>query len=130
MRRIVVLALVGLLTLAMFGPVSMAWAKGGDVVKTGGCSRSATWKLKLSPDNGKIEVEFQVDSNKAGQTWRVKLFNDGSLFFTRLRTTNAPSGSFEVRRVTGNSAGADTIKGRARNIKSGQLCVGKATFGA
>jgi hypothetical protein len=129
MRRIVMVALVGLLIFATFGPVSVAWAKGGEVVKTGGCSGSATWKLKLSPDNGRIEVEFQVDSNKAGQTWRVKLFHDGTLFFTRLRATKAPSGSFEVRRMTGNAAGADTIKGRARNIKSGQLCVGKATFG-
>lgn len=128
MRRTVILALVGLVMLAMFGPMGPAWAKGGDVIKTGGCSGTATWKLKLSPDNGKIEVEFQVDSNKAGQTWRVKLFHDGALFFNRLRTTKAPSGSFEVRRTTGNGAGGDIIKGRARNISIGQLCVGKATF--
>src|SRR5436190_19797582 len=109
MQRIVVFGLAGLLAVAMLGPVDAAWAGGGDIVKSGSCSGSATWKLKLSPENGKIEVEFEVDSNRAGQTWRVKLFHDGDRFFNRLRTTKAPSGSFEVRKITGNRAGDDLI---------------------
>jgi hypothetical protein len=89
---------------------------------------STDWKLKLSPENGRIEVEFEVDSNRVGQTWNVRLKNDGNVFFRGTRTTQAPSGSFEVRRLTNNGAGSDFIVGRAVNPNTGEVCRGTATF--
>ena len=41
-----------------------------DVIREGACSGSSDWKLKLSPEDGGLEVEFEVDSNVIGQTWR------------------------------------------------------------
>ena len=76
-----------------------AAAKDGDVIRTGSCSASTDWKLKLSPENGRIEVEFEVDQNRNGQTWNVKLKKNGTSFWSGQRTTQAPSGSFETRRV-------------------------------
>ena len=48
-------------------------AKGGAdaTIRTGSCSGSADWKLKAKHDSGVIETEFEVDSNRTGQTWRV-----------------------------------------------------------
>jgi hypothetical protein len=130
MARIVRFLVAGALMLGIALPTTATSAKDGDVVRRGSCSAASEWKLKLSPENGKIEVEFEVDSNVNGQTWRVRLFHNGTQFFSGLRTTQAPSGSFEVRRVVSNLAGDDVIKGRARNLGTDELCVGRATFTA
>ena len=105
-----------------------AGAKDGDVIRTGGCSGRTDWKLKLSPENGRIEVEFEVDQNRNGRRWRVVLKRDGNRFFKGIRTTQPPSGSFEVRKVIRNRAGDDVIVAKARNLRSGETCRGKATF--
>ena len=105
-------------------------AKDGDIIRTGSCSGAADWKLKLSPEDGRIEVEFEVDQNQNGKVWNVRLKRDGNLVFKGQRTTHAPSGSFELRRVIGDSVGTDHIKARARQSSTGQVCVGTATFPA
>jgi hypothetical protein len=121
-------AVVGIVGLLGAAPVAMA--KDGDVIKRGSCSGASDWKLKLSPENGRIEVEFEVDSNKVGQTWQVRLTKNGTQIFSGSRVTQAPSGSFSVRKVTPNGAGSDVIRGRAVNGNTGETCVGSATFTA
>ena len=108
--------------------VPAAQAKGGDVVRRGSCAGATGWKVKVGPEDGKLEVEGEIDSNHVGQTWRWRLVHDGSTAARGTRTTKAPSGSFEVRRVVRNHAGTDAITLRARNVKSGELCVGKVRF--
>jgi hypothetical protein len=110
---------------ALMSVPATVMAKAGDVVRTGSCSGSADWKLKVSPDNGRWEVEFEVDSNRVGQTWRVKIRDNGVLRYNRLRTTTAPSGSFTAHKFMRNMAGTDNIVARARNIRSGQTCVAR-----
>jgi hypothetical protein len=39
-----------------------AVAKDGDVVARGNCSGAATWKMKAGPEDGRIEVESEIDS--------------------------------------------------------------------
>ena len=119
------LALVAATTLI---PAASAQAKDGDVVKRGNCSARADWKLKASPENGRIEAEGEVDSNKVGQTWSWKIRHNGSLSAKGTRTTKASSGSFTVRRVLVNVKGPDNIGFRARNLKSGEVCRGALTF--
>ena len=50
-----------------------ASAKDGDgrVIVRGDCSSSADWKLKAKPDDGHIEVEFEVDTNRSGRRWTL-----------------------------------------------------------
>jgi hypothetical protein len=122
---IVVAGIVGLL-----GAAPVAMAKDGDVIKRGSCSGASAWKLKLSPQNGRIEVEFEVDSNRVGQTWRVRLTKNGTKIFAGTKVTMGQSGSFTVRKVTANGAGNETIRGRAVNRATGESCVGAATFTA
>jgi hypothetical protein len=107
---------------------AMVAAKDGDVIRTGSCSRSTDWKLKLSPENGRIEVEGEIDSNVNGQTWNVKLKRNGNVFWSGTRTTQAPSGSFEVRRLATNGAGTDGFVLKATNAATGEVCRGMATF--
>jgi hypothetical protein len=112
----------------MIGGAGMAIAKDGDVIRRGSCSGSSDWKLKLSPEDGRIEVEFEVDSNKVGQTWHVRLEDNGAKFFGGSRVTQGSSGSFTVRKVTADLAGTDHIKGRATNAATGETCVGTAAI--
>jgi hypothetical protein len=105
-----------------------ASAKEGDLIRRGSCTASSNWKLKLSPENGRIEVEAEIDQNRNGQKWNVTLKRDGNVFFRGTRTTQPPSGSFEVRKVSRNTPGADRIVVRAHNPRSGEVCRGVATF--
>ncbi|MEP6798283.1 MAG: hypothetical protein ABI890_09055, partial [Lapillicoccus sp.] len=82
------------------------------------------WKLKAKPDNGRLQVEFQVDSNVVGQTWSVTLGDNGARVFSGTRMTVAPSGSFTVAKKIANRAGADRIVAKAMNAASGETCTG------
>ena len=114
-------------TALVAGPATTT-AKDGDVIRRGSCTVSSDWKLKLSSENGRIEVEFEVDQNRNGRTWNVSLKRNGQRFWRGQRTTGPPSGSFEVRRLTRNGAGRDRIVARARDPRSGEVCRGVATF--
>ena len=105
-----------------------AFAKDGEIRKTGSCTSSSTWKLKVAPDDGRLEVEFEVDSNRVGQTWNWKFFDNGDLVRSGTATTVGPSGSFEVERRIPNLAGSDTIRARAKNPNSGAVCTGTITI--
>ncbi len=123
-------ALVGTALAASMALAPAAYASGGDgVVETQGpCSGASDWKLKAKPDNGRLEVEFEVDSNRVGQKWNVRLFDNGTRFFSGTRTTMAPSGSFEVRQFTANRPGPDHIVARATNPATGEVCRGSLTI--
>jgi hypothetical protein len=126
--RLMRVAVVGVLVFAVTGTTN-AFAKDGDVIKRGSCSGASDWKLKLSPENGKIEVEYEVDSNHAGQTWRVKLFENGNRIFLGTKTTQGASGSFTVRKLAANTAGSDSFRAQARNLAGGETCGGSASIG-
>ena len=103
-------------------------AKDGDVRVAGTCSASSTSKLKLGREDAGVEVEFEVDQNVVGDTWAVRILQDGERIFAGRRTTQAPSGSFEVRRLTSNNAGTDNFVGRAQNLSTGEVCRGTLNF--
>jgi hypothetical protein len=119
---------VAIAAAAMATPALPASANSADVVRSGGCSLNADWKLKASPENGRIEVQGEVDSNKVGQSWNWRIVHNGSLSASGAATTKAPSGSFEVRRLLVNFAGSDSIVFRASNPRSGETCRGSLTF--
>jgi hypothetical protein len=112
----------------LVGTQLSASANDADVIRRGSCSGAADWKLKASPENGRIEVEGEVDSNRNGQTWKWRIKHDGSVTARGRATTKGPSGSFERRRVVANSAGRDRIGWRAVNVASGQTCSGHLFF--
>jgi len=128
MRRRVVWPIAVALTVASLGAAAPAMAGSNDVIEKGSCSDASDWKLKLSPEDGNIEVEFEVDQNVVGDTWRVRMRHNGDLFFSGKRTTKSPSGSFEVRRVVDDLAGTDRIKARATNTSTDEVCVGRASI--
>jgi hypothetical protein len=113
----------------MTGPNALASGGGADVTKSGSCSGSSTWKLKLkAEDNGQIEADYEVDQNKVGDVWNVRMTDNGNVFFKGHRTTQAPSGSFEVRKLTDNLSGTDRIVAKATNPATSEVCRGVASL--
>ena len=130
--RILRTAAVALITGAlMVGAITgPALAKDGDVIRRGACSRASDWKLKLSDEDGRIEVEFEVDQNVVGDVWRVRIRHDDDLAFAGRRTTSGASGSFEVRILERDRAGDDTFRARAVNTRTDETCTGRAVWPA
>ena len=129
MKRAIRFGLAGLLAAGLLSTAPAAFAKGGGGVSNSGkCSASSTWKLKAKPDNGKIEVEFEVDSNVNGQSWNVLIKDNGTQVFKGTRVTQPPSGSFEVRKRIANQAGTDKITANAKNPATGETCAGSVSL--
>jgi hypothetical protein len=126
-RKTVTTAVAATAALALLAPVS-AGANEGDVRRTGSCSQFGRYDLKLSPQNGRIEVEFEVDVNRRGQRYRVRLFHGGQRVRQGVFTTRGPSGSFTVRDVEGDRRGRDRFRARAFLVGGGNRCGGSARF--
>ena len=107
---------------ALTATPAVAPGDGADVRRNGSCSAGTDWKIKAKSDDGRIEVEAEIDSNKVGQSWSWKFKDNGSVFATGTSTTTAPSGSFEVERKPVNQAGTDSFVFRAVHPKSGEVC--------
>jgi len=81
----------------------------------------------VSPDDGRIETEFEVDQNRNGVTWRVVLRRDGAVAVRTKATTRGPSGSFEIERRLADGPGTETISARAVS-PSGEVCTAQASI--
>ena len=114
------------LTVALTAGVP-AIAKDG-VVRHGSCSGSADSKVKAGNEDGRIEVEGEIDSNRNGQVWRWRIVHDGKVAARGTSTTHAPSGSFSVERMVGNHNGTDRIVFRAVRPATGQVCTAVVRF--
>lgn len=126
-------ALAGLAIAALTLPVGLvapavaSHGGGGDDVRTSGrCSGSAHWKLKAKPDDGRLEVEGEIDSNVSGQRWTWKFKHNGSVSAHGSKRTGGRSGSFEVERRFANLAGKDHFVFRAEH--RGQVCHGTISY--
>lgn len=130
------IAALALITVGLVATGTSAYADddgggsgGGDddrVIRTGSCSGGADWKLKVKTDDGRLEVEGEIDSNVAGQRWRWTIRHNGSVSDRGTGTTTARSGSFQVERTIVNLAGTDAIVFRA--VRDGQVCRGVVNY--
>ena len=124
MRTIRAIAPIAAATALMI-PAAPGFAKDGDddgrVIKRGDCNGASNWKLKAKPDDGRLEVEFEVDQNRNGVKWNVRIRRNGKSVASGARRTQAPSGSFEFERKIANPAGVDRISAVARRA-SGETC--------
>ena len=108
---------------------SASASHGGDddrVIKTGSCSGSADWKLKVKTDDGRLEVEGEVDTNQSGQSWQWKIKDNGSVAAKGTDVTGGRSGSFSVERKITNQTGTDNVVFKAKY--NGQVCTGSIAF--
>jgi hypothetical protein len=126
--RLAALALVVLSLGAV--AASQAAARGGgdrqEVRVAGVCGTGATSKVRLRQrGGGDIEVRFEVEHTRSGQSWRVALVRERRVVWRgRARTQ---SGSFEIERRLPDFSGADQITARAVGPR-GLTCTASATL--
>lgn len=107
---------------AAAGPASASHGGGQRVTDSGACSQRGHFELKAKHDDSKIEVEYEVDTNRVGQAFTVRLTDNGDVIAHRTVTTHAPSGSFSINKLAANRAGTDKI--RARAVHGDNVCRG------
>lgn len=123
------LATLALITVGLVASGTAAASAHSDddrVIVTGACSGGAHWKVKVKTDDGRLEVEGEIDSNTAGQRWLWAIRHNGSVSARGVATTTARSGSFEVERTLVDLAGTDRIVFRA--VRDGQTCRGVVNY--
>jgi hypothetical protein len=118
-----VLASVAVGALMAIAVPGVASAKGGPG-KTfkGTCSASSSSTLQLKTDDNRIETEFEVDQNVAGDTWKVTISDNGTVVAHARKTIAAPHDSFEVHKRIANLVGTDTVMASATNLATGETC--------
>jgi hypothetical protein len=112
-----------LISALLLTPAAAAKDDDGRVERSGDCSGSSNWTLKAKPDDGRLEVEFEVDQNKNGVRWHVVLKRNGNKVREANRVTQGPSGSFSYEKRIADPAGTDKIVGVATR-ESGERCRG------
>ena len=87
---------------------------------------SGVIKVKAKADDGRLEVEGEVDTNRRGQAWAWSISRDGNVAARGTGLTAGASGSFSVERRVANRAGSDRIVFRA--VRHGQVCRVAVTY--
>ena len=98
--------------------VPAAPAKDGDVRRAGRCTGASTAKIKLSEENGRIEIEFEVDQNRVGVRWNMVLRGNGTVIRRASRVTRAERGPSSCGHWTANRTGAERITATATRAGS------------
>ena len=128
MRRktIITMAVATVAALAMLVPAGLANAGDGpDRQRHGRCDPRGRYEFELDRDDGRIEVDYEVTSRRAGQRWVITLKHDGIRFFqgarvTRLDDDDRPD--LEVDREVANHAGVDRFRVKAVQPATGSVC--------
>lgn len=133
MRRAMMVTTGTALAAVLIATAPMAAGRGGggddgDVRVAGRCSMGSTAKLALSPEDGRVEVELEVDENRVGSRWGVALNRNGTPVARRAATTRRPSGSFEVRRVVAPGSPRTVVTAVARRAATGEVCRARAVI--
>jgi hypothetical protein len=93
----------------------------------GSCTAGSHAKLKVKRSGGRLETEFEVDQNRSGAKWTVRVRRNGKSVVKTSATTKAPSGSFSVERRIGDPVGSDRIVAKATS-PSGEVCTASLTI--
>jgi hypothetical protein len=97
------------------------------IERHGSCKVYGHWELDLSYEGGRVEVDFEVDTARAGKTWRVRVTHNGTTALTGTRVSDH-EGDFDVEVHTSNASGADHYTARATQAATGAVCVGTGSI--
>ena len=133
MRRTMMVTTGTALAAVLMATAPMAIGRGGgdddrDVEVAGTCTMGSTATLDLSEEDGRVEVELEVDENRVGSRWSVAINRNGKSAVRRTATTRAPSGSFEVRRVVAPGSPRTRVTAVARRAATGEVCRARAVL--
>ncbi len=91
------------------------------IIRQSACGGGVKSKLSASPENGRIEVEYEVDNAQPGDTWRIVIRKNGAVILRTQKRVNA-AGDAEVRVLTANGNGNERIVASATRVGGGGSC--------
>ena len=113
-RKLAVAVCVALaLALGAAAPALGSARDDDDARVKGTCGKGVTSQLRLRAEDGAISVEFELDSNRGGQRWRLVLVHERRVVWRGRARTRSGSGSFRIRRSVPDFAGVDQVSVRA-----------------
>lgn len=81
------------------------------------------WEFNVEKEGKRIDVDLDVESQRAGQRWDVRLYHNGHRVTKVVRTTDG-EGEFDLDRNRPNKKGKDTLRFKATS-SSGEVLTGK-----
>lgn len=69
----------------------------------------------VEKDDGRFEVEVEVEDAQKGSRWVVTLWHDGKRYYKRTRTADS-DGEFEIERNRPNTKGKDVFKMKIKRV--------------
>jgi hypothetical protein len=124
MRKLARFGMAGLMAATLVAGASPAFA-GDDqeVIRRGTCSQGSQWKVRIRTDGAdRLDLNFEVDSDVGGQTWRAGMEYNGDIVFNGFATTDQVDGEFDIDVEVANQAGRDTLRAAARLPQTGETC--------
>lgn len=91
------------------------------LVRQSACGGGVKSKISASPENGRIELEYEVDNAQPGDTWKIVIRKNGAVILRTQKRVNA-AGNAEVRVLTPNGNGNERIKATATRVGGGGSC--------
>jgi hypothetical protein len=117
---------VGAITLAVAAAAAMtAVPVSADVEREqrGACGGTSRWELSLEKEHGRIEIDLELDTRRAGRAWRITMAHEGASFLTTRRVTDR-EGEVDLDRRRSDRASRDRISFRAVDTVNGEVCRG------
>jgi hypothetical protein len=122
-NKVVALAAGGAIVLgSAVGVPAAASAVEVEREKSARCSDTSRWELNLEKERGRIEMDLEIDSRRAGERWSVTLRHNDKRIYKGVRVTDS-DGEWDVDRVVTNKKGRDTLSFTATSSR-GEKCSG------
>ena len=72
-------------------------------------------EFDVEKDDGRFEIEVDIDDAKPGSRWRVVLRHDGRVYHNRIHRADG-DGDVEIDKVRPNTPGRDVFKLRVKRV--------------
>ena len=85
--KIVIATVMALVVVTVVGGL-VWWQAGDDGARQAGSCDGASYTLETEREDNTTEVSFEVQANEPGQTWEVRIEQDGEALVEGTRTTD------------------------------------------
>lgn len=97
-----------------------------DADRSGACG-GGSFEYSVERDDGRFEIELELEDVKPGSRWKVTLRHDGNRYYQRtLRADD--DGDLDVERSRKNTRGKDAFKFRLDRVKGSAACTRTITL--
>lgn len=119
-KLLVIVVACALLLLSAAGASAWVLLRDDDQTDRGSCEGSGSYELSVEPEDGGLEVSFELQSFGADETWTVAIEHDGIPLLEGERRTDE-DGEIDLDVYAQDTAGNDEFRARATNA-DGQTC--------